>query len=411
MVNSKAIIYLTAALFSLLVVSVACNWPQSSPTPDLASVVMQTQTAISIEHFLTSTSAVQIPEATSTAVIQATMLTPSPTISPSPTPTATTVSTCTDQAKFESETIPDGSEFTPGASFVKTWTLRNIGTCTWVPEYTLFFVEGEQMGGTSPSPIGQTVPPNNTIQLFLPQTAPQETGDHQGHWMLRNIAGANFGLGAKADVAFWVKISVTTDGVTGTGNANLGPPTWVDDFSGGGSNWYLGTDSEIDFEIDDGAMVMTALEPAGDQWRVAQRGYLSNFYLESKFVTGSACSGKDSYGTIVRAPDQTDGIIDSGYVFTFSCDGKYRIYRMDNGNYNGIINWTAFSGLKPGPNQTNIMGILADGDSLQLYANGALVSQISDNTYSTGLFGLVIRSEVTNNFQVFVEEIAYWNLP
>ena len=54
------------------------------------------------------------------------------------------------------------------------------------------------------------------------------------------------------------------------------------------------------------------------------------------------------------------------------------------------------------------MGIFAKDGKLQLYANGTMVSEFVDGTYPGGLFGLVIRSEVTNNFQVFVDEVAYW---
>jgi len=64
---------------------------------------------------------------------------------------------------------------------------------------------------------------------------------------------------------------------------------------------------------------------------------------------------------IVRAPDQPDSIIDSGYVFSFSCDGMYRVYMMNNGIYNGIANWSANTNIKAGENQANTMGIHAQG--------------------------------------------------
>ena len=111
---------------------------------------------------------------------------------------------------------------------------------------------------------------------------------------------------------------------------------------------------------------------------------------------------------IVRAPNQPDSIIDSGYVFSFSCEGKYRIYRMDNGGFNGIVNWSANSAIKPGPNQENDMLISANGSQLQLYANNNLIYEFSDDAYSGGIYGLMIRSDTTANFKVFVNQIAYW---
>ena len=234
--------------------------------------------------------------------------------------------------------------------------------------------------------------------------------------MLRSPSGRQFGLGSKADVAFWVKIQVVpgtannNSGGSITGPQNLGAPSWSESFDSKRNPWYLGPDSDISFDIDNGSLVMTAFQPIGDQWRVAASSYLDNFYLQANFRTGTACAGRDGYGLLVRAPDKPSGNINSGYVFSFSCEGKYRIYRMDNGNFSSIVNWTASPAIKGGPNQANSMGVYAKDSKLQLYANGVLVSEFVDAAYSGGLFGLVIRSDVTNDFQALVDEVAYWSI-
>jgi hypothetical protein len=418
---------LLAIIILLLATILACNTPQASSTSNLASVVAQTQTAIAVS--LLAAQSTPVPQGSEPAIIQsplpATGSTPNnpvivTTAPPINTPVQPVINTapatleCTDMAKFEGEAIPDNAAFAPGQEFIKIWTLRNIGTCTWNPEYALVSVKGESMGGTTPSPIGQTVKPGNTIQIYLPQKAPDNPGEHQGSWMLRSPSGRQFGLGSKADVAFWVKIQVVpgtpnnNSGGSITGPQNLGAPSWSESFDSKRNPWYLGADSDISFDIDNGSLVMTAFQPIGDQWRVAASSYLDNFYLQANFRTGTACVGRDGYGLLVRAPDKPSGNIDSGLVFSFSCEGKYRIYRMDNGNYSGIVNWTASPAIKAGPNQANSMGIYAKGDKLQLYANGALVSEFIDATYPGGLFGLVIRSDMTSNFQAFVDEVAYW---
>jgi hypothetical protein len=48
--------------------------------------------------------------------------TPPPTLTPVP---------C-DRAAFVADvTVPDGTNFAPGTTFVKTWRLKNNGSCTW----------------------------------------------------------------------------------------------------------------------------------------------------------------------------------------------------------------------------------------------------------------------------------------
>lgn len=394
---------LLATLAALILAMLACNRVQPMATPDIDLMVAQTQTAIAVAELLTPT---QTAPATPTAT-NSTPITGSPTGTVPGTPE----SNCTDLAKFVNETIPDNTEFVPGAQFIKTWTFQNVGTCTWTPDYKLVFESGAQMGGTSPAPIGQTVPPNGTIQIYLPQTAPNETGEHQGFWKLQNLANRNFGLGDDGSKAFWVKIKVVP-GAPGASGLNLGPASQVFTFdSKSGTPFYLGDSEDISFAIDNGSLIMTAFEPAGDQWRVAELGQFNNLVVESSFLTGSKCSGRDSYGVIVRAPSQPDNIIDSTYVFAFNCDGQYRVYRMDNGSYTGIVNWTAHPGLLPGPNQKNTMTVAANGDKLQLYANGALAYEFIDSTYPRGLIGLLIGSGGTQNFQVAVEQLSLWQLP
>jgi len=397
-----------AAFSALLFTMLACNRPQPMTTPDIDLMVAQTQTAIAVEELL-------LPTTILPGTVQPTVA-PAGTTSTGPTPAATTLAAtqdpnCTDLVKFVSETVPDNTEFAPGAQFMKTWIFQNVGTCTWTAEYKLVFDQGEQMGGTSPAPIGQRVPPDGTIQIFLPQTAPTEPGEHQGYWKLQNLRNQNFALGSDGSKAFWVKIKVVA-GAPSSSGLNLGPPTEVFTFdSKAGTPFFLGKDMDINFEVESGELILTAIEPAGDLWRVAELGQFNNLVTEANFRTGSKCAGRDTYGMILRAPSQADGIIDSAYVFAFNCEGQYRVYRMDDGRYNGIANWTAHPSLLPGPNQKNVMTIAADGDKLQLYANSTLVYEFVDPTYGRGLIGLLIGSGGTQNFQVAVEQISLWELP
>ena len=46
-------------------------------------------------------------------------------------PTGASAASC-DWAQFITDvTVPDGAKYEPGATFKKTWRLKNIGTCTW----------------------------------------------------------------------------------------------------------------------------------------------------------------------------------------------------------------------------------------------------------------------------------------
>ena len=395
--------------------ALACNSPQAQDTPDVAAVVARTQTAQALAVFLTQTIPAQATSAVSQSITPAASTSQTPAFTataapPSLTPTLsiTQPPNCSNSAKFEGETIPDDSPIAAGEPFTKTWTLRNTGTCSWTPDYALVFDSGERMAGESPAPIDQLALPNSTAILAVALVAPDQPGSSQGFWKLLTPGGQEFGLGKNADQPFWVQINATSG--ASPAREDLGEPDWVETFDANTSRYYLGSDEDVSFEIDDGSLVMTAFTASGDQWRVAQSVTVADFYIEAQFHTGEACSGEDSYGMIVRAPNQADNFIDSGYVFVFSCAGKFRVYRMDNNAYQGLYNWTASAFILAGPDETNTMGIKALADQFELYANGQLLASFSDATYQQGYYGLTIRAKNTADFQVLVDQVSFWEI-
>jgi hypothetical protein len=106
-------------------------------------------------------------------------------------------------------TIPDGAEIDPGDSFTKTWRLRNNGSCTWTSSYSLIFDHGDSMGGPASQQLTSgVVEPGQSVDVSVDLTAPNTPGTYKGFWMLRNGSGVVFGIGAAANIAFWVQIVV-----------------------------------------------------------------------------------------------------------------------------------------------------------------------------------------------------------
>lgn len=133
--------------------------------------------------------------------------TPQPTATHTQTPTQTKQTPC-DQAAFVSETIPDGTDFSPGQDFTKTWTLKNTGSCTWNANYDVVFVSGDAMSASAAQQLTSgTVGPGQSVQISLDLTAPNSAGTHRGEFKLRNGNGVLFGIG-DSDGPFWVEIDV-----------------------------------------------------------------------------------------------------------------------------------------------------------------------------------------------------------
>ncbi len=129
-------------------------------------------------------------------------------------------------------TIPDGTYIDPGATFYKTWRLKNTGTAAWSTSYSLVFYGGEQMGGQSPIYLPKWVSPGQNIDLTVKLTAPTAGGTYRGYWKLQTGSGTQFGIGSAAANAFWVEIRVlgpTTSAVAYDFIQNMCGALWVYD--------------------------------------------------------------------------------------------------------------------------------------------------------------------------------------
>jgi hypothetical protein len=149
--------------------------------------------------------------------------------------------TC-DWAQFIADvTVPDGTTYAPGATFQKTWRLKNIGTCTWTTSYSLIFDSGNQLGAPSAVNFPTNVAPGQTVDLTVNMTAPNAAGHYFSYWRLRNANGAIFGIGYNANRVFWADIYVgsSSSGVAYDFTANASSATWS---SGAGTLAFPGTD-------------------------------------------------------------------------------------------------------------------------------------------------------------------------
>ncbi|MCX6081403.1 MAG: NBR1-Ig-like domain-containing protein [Chloroflexi bacterium] len=147
-----------------------------------------------------------------------------------PAPQAVSATTTCDWAQFVADvTVPDGTYYSAGATFNKTWRLKNIGTCTWTTGYSVVFVSGTQMGAAASTNLPTSVAPGATIDLTLPMTAPSSAGAYRGNWQLKNASAVIFGIGPSANLPFWVEINVSgTSGGTGYDFvSNGGSATWT----------------------------------------------------------------------------------------------------------------------------------------------------------------------------------------
>ncbi len=102
--------------------------------------------------------------------------------------------------------VPDGTQMTPGQSFVKSWRIKNDGICTWGAGYSAVYAGYSDMMSGVAQPINGVVGPGQEIEISVQFKAPAKAGEYVSAWTMQNAAGIKFfGIGAKP---LYVKIVV-----------------------------------------------------------------------------------------------------------------------------------------------------------------------------------------------------------
>jgi DNA-binding SARP family transcriptional activator len=111
-------------------------------------------------------------------------------------------------ARFVGETFPDNAPVRPGTPFVKSWTIRNTGSCTWDGHFTLRFESARPsvLSNSGRIPLHRPVPPNDTVVFEVPMRAPVTPGMYLEHWSLRDPEGAFVQISSSRTM--WAKVIV-----------------------------------------------------------------------------------------------------------------------------------------------------------------------------------------------------------
>jgi hypothetical protein len=185
------------ATMAIIAAIMACNLPGGAAGQVNPADVM-TAAALTVQAELTGAA----PTATFTSVAGLPSSTPFPTLPPAATPT----SNCDAAAFVTDVSFPDNTPVPPSTTFDKIWRLKNVGSCSWTPSYSVVFLSGEQMGGPAVQALTGNVNPGQTIDISVVMTAPASNGIHTGYWILRNASSVTF------HSQFYVQIKVASGG-------------------------------------------------------------------------------------------------------------------------------------------------------------------------------------------------------
>jgi hypothetical protein len=194
---------MSAILIAILIAGCGAATPSGAePTPDVAAI--RTSAASTVVSQFTLTAAVFTPTASlptqtvgtgATAAVTAqqtaaaTQATPLAQITDA---SGTTIALC-DNLEFVADVnVPDDTTMSPGQDFVKTWRVKNAGSCPWGDGYELVYADyADEMSG-QPQPLTQVVQPGQEVEVSVQFTAPDAIGEYLSAWQMSNPAGVTF---------------------------------------------------------------------------------------------------------------------------------------------------------------------------------------------------------------------------
>ncbi len=164
-----------------------------APTPDVNAIYTAAAQTITVQLSQTAAAPLPTQELTATATV---LVTETPSL------TATlggilagpgTKLLCDDSKWVTDVNIPDGAQMTPGQDFLKTWKIRNSGTCSWGAGYTVIYGGYNDKMNGAPAALNTTVIPGQEVEVSVQFKAPTKVGEYLSAWRMANPSGFAFG--------------------------------------------------------------------------------------------------------------------------------------------------------------------------------------------------------------------------
>ena len=176
-----------------------------------------------------------------------------------------------------------------------------------------------------------------------------------------------------------------------------------DDFSDTGSGWDRHTDADGSTDYDNGQYLIQVVDANADFFANPGNDYPGDIIIE---VTAEKIGGVDdnNFGIICRYQDPGNF-----YDFMISSDGFYTAVKTVNfePEFIGSSRWEQSSAIHIG-DTTNTIRVECVGYAFRLYANGTLLLEVQDSTFSGGDVGLIAGTfDVPGTIIAFDDFVVY----
>jgi hypothetical protein len=153
-----------------------------------------------------------------------------------------------------------------------------------------------------------------------------------------------------------------------------------------------------------GAYHVIAPDARYSDYCLANSSKFGNFIFEVQMTIIKGDAG----GVVFRVTNTTNN---QNYEFDIGQDQSYILY-LRTGNAGTDLKTLAQGTspmIKAGLNQTNVIAVVAMGNTIKLYVNHQLITEVTDNTYSQGQIGMIADPN-NNPTEIVFSNAQVWTL-
>ena len=189
---------ITIIFITTLIAACSPSPASGEATPDVAAVRTSAASTVVSQFTLTAaafTPTASLPTETSAPQVTLSATATVPPVAQVTNASGTNVAIC-DSLSIDPTTvdvnIPDGTTMTPGQDFIKTWRVKNSGSCSWGAGYELVYAGYANPMSGQFQPLAEVVQPGQEVELSVQFKAPDEAGEYVSAWQMSNPAGVTF---------------------------------------------------------------------------------------------------------------------------------------------------------------------------------------------------------------------------
>ncbi len=180
-------------------------------------------------------------------------------------------------------------------------------------------------------------------------------------------------------------------------------PTWMDTFRRDSGRWKLQSDENATFSYEERALHIKVESKNWVAWSSSDI-QVSDFYLEVD-VVHIAGPADSEFGVIFRYVDGDDF-----YLYAISGLGTYSLWKMEDDQWQTLVDWTESDAIRTGEAATNHLGLLAEGSRIALLANDEVLTEIEDDTFTAGSIALAAGTFDEAGVEVVFDNLDLWDL-